>query len=325
MSLAGGLESFEACAYFDEIVDAAFGDAKGKRIAGILMRGFYDESGTHDGSPVTTIAGWIFATDHARPCWQAWSAELAEKNMPAFHANQFDHFARANKWTKNEYNEFVGRLAAILKKYAWFGLSASVITADYNKLPAWLKKRIGDRYHFCFHALMHELQERLRHTTAPMPPLLFFEIKDKVIGRTLDDFVAMNDYNLGTLIFADKQCVPMLQTADFLVYEVNHWLDDRLLSGKRVTRIQIKELVKASEDRYKFLRYVYHDAETLAALVETLESDPDHKIWRPGYIQWWPDSWYPNYKKPKLTREQKMLKEAVTWNQQRGPFRKKKS
>jgi hypothetical protein len=257
------------------------------------MRGFFDESGIHDASRVTTIAGWMFATDHAQPCWGEWSQCIALKGMDAFHASSFDHFVKVHKWSDEEYDDFIETLTAILKKYAWFGLCGSVVTSDYDALPPWLKKRIGGRYHFCFHVLMHQIAERMHSIVDRLPPLMVFERKDKVIGRSLAAFANLNNYRLGTMTFATKQQCPMLQTADFLVYEVNRWLDDQLHSGKS-PRIQIQKLATADKGRYKFLRYGYHDEETLSHLVARLESDPDHGIWL-GRNQWWPDSWYPNY------------------------------
>jgi hypothetical protein len=214
--------------------------------------------------------------------------------LPEFHGADFDHFIKVNKWSDPERDEFLDTLVGILKKYAWFGMCGSVVTSAYNELPDWLKKRIGGRYHFCFHVLMHQIAERMQSVISRLRPLMVFERKDKVIGRTLDDFAKLDNYKLGTLTFGTAQQFPMLQTADFLVYEINRWLDGQLYSNKN-PRIQIKKLAQAGKDRrYEFLRYGYHDEETLTGLVRLLESDPDHKIWL-GNKQWWPDSWYPNY------------------------------
>jgi hypothetical protein len=282
----------------------------------VLMQGFYDESGIHADSRVTTIAGWMFGTDHARPCWDEWQKALAAKNLTEFHASDFDHFVKANKWSQTDHDEFLDTLTGILKKYAWFGTCGSVMTSAYNGLPDWLKKRIGGRYHFCFHVLMHQISERMQSIHSRRSPFMVFERTDKVIGRTLDDFAKINQgaYGLGAIVFDTKENVPMLQTADFLVYEINRWLDEQLYAVGN-PRVQIRKLAAQGNKRYEFLRSGYHDQETLAALVAGLESDPDHKIW--VHKQWWPDSWYPNYGKPKPDEHQKLLRKTLLWNQAR--------
>jgi len=304
---------FDPNAYLAELMDVLWGDGEGERYFGILMRGYYDESGIHEGSAVTTIAGWMFGHDHVKPCLEKWEEALAEKHLPMFHASEFDHFVKANKWTKTEHDQFIDNLAELLAKYAWFGLCGSVVTGAYNALPDWLKARIGGRYHFCFHILMRQLSERMSSIHSPFRPFMVFERKDKVIGRTLDDFVELNDYELGGMVFDTKQNVPMLQTADFLVYDFNRWLDSQL-NSKQNLRIQMRKLAAAGKSRYHFLQYGYHDGETLTNLVKWLEADPDHKIWL-GRKQWWPDSWYPNYVKPKLDEDRKLLKKTLLWNQ----------
>ena len=308
----------DSIAYLAELMDVVWGDADGQRYFGVLMRGYYGESGIHDGSPVTTIAGWMFAAEHVKPCLEKWNEALAEKHLEMFHASEFDHFVKVNCWTENEYDQFIETLFAILAKYAWFGLCGSVATSAYDALPDWLKARIGGRYHFCFHVLMHQLSERMNNVISPLPPFMVFERYDKVIGRTLDDFAERYDYKLGTMVFDTNKNVPMLQTADFLVYEINRWLDDRI-NSKENPRIQIQNLVDAGKTRYDFLRYDYLDEETLTGLVALLERDPDHKIWIRN--QWWPDSWYPNYVKLELDeykkRHRKRFRNMLQWNQNR--------
>jgi hypothetical protein len=234
------------------------------------------------------------------------------QRLRGFSRIQLRSFLKVNKWSDQEYEDFIETLTLILKKYAWFGICGSVVTADYNALPSWLKKRIGGRYHFCFHVLMHQLADRLRDTVSDLPPFMVFERKDKVIGRTLDDFVEINDFRLGSMVFDTKPHVPMLQTADFLVYEINRLLGRQIYTGEQ-PRVQVRKLVGHAKKRYKFPRSGYHDKDTLAPLVKHLESDPDHKIWNRD--PWWPDSWYPNYVKPKPDKHQRLLRSDLLWNQ----------
>ncbi len=189
------------------------------------MRGYFDESGTHDQSRVTTIAGWVANAAMWRKCLIKWQAALESKKINAFHGNRFDHFTRVSKWSSDEYSDFVETLTDILAKYTSFGVSGSVLTSAYDNLPEWVRQRIGGRYHFCFHVVMHQLIMRLDSIIAPDALTLYFEHKDHIVGKTRADFkvYSAQDYHnqLDGLFFGTKERVPLLQTADFLVYEMN--------------------------------------------------------------------------------------------------------
>jgi hypothetical protein len=258
----------------------------------VLMRGLFDESGTHNDARVTTIAGWIFATrDHARECLVQWHRGLEVMSLDSFHASNFDHFAKVSKWSDDDRTRHLQTLAAIVGKFAWFGVSGSVVTSAYDALPDWVRERIGDRYHFCFHVLMNQLKKRIESVTSPEPLNLTFEKKDHVIGRTTTEY--HRDYAggiWGGLLFLDKTQAPLLQAADFLVYEMNKGIDIALHKHG-----PIRPALKAIGSLKK-VRFGYHDAETLNNLVSALEKDRNELPggWLGEYV-WWPAAWHRNY------------------------------
>jgi hypothetical protein len=148
------------------------------------MRGYFDESGTHDQSRVTTIAGWIATTDMWRKGLIKWQDSLASRNLPIFHASEFDYFTRQNQWSSDDYSSFIEILTTILRKYTWLGLSGSVVTSAYNDLPEWLKTKIGGRYHFCFQLVMNQLMKAMGNIISKTPVPLVFERKDDIIDRS---------------------------------------------------------------------------------------------------------------------------------------------
>jgi hypothetical protein len=275
--------------YLAELMNVVWSDdVDGPHYFGVLMRGYFDESGIHDSSRITTIAGWMFTAEEGPLCLKEWGELLATKGLEEFHAADFDHFAKANKWTLDDYNEFVDGMVNVLGKRAWFGLSASVVAEAYEALPIWLKTRIGKRYHLRFYVLMHDLSERMHSVISRRLPFMAFERKDKVIGCTLANFAEIWDKNseLGSMIFDTVQHIPLLQVADFVVYEVGRWIDGGLYTHEP-PRHQIEALAakQREKDREEWLHYSYHDSETLQHLAEILESGTYHPR------QWWPDSW----------------------------------
>jgi len=260
------------------------------------MRGYFDESGTHNGSrvTVTTIAGYVGTIAQWRACLPKWQEALATdgEGMGEFHAADFEHYSLLHGWSDQKRDDFLDKLGTIINGHTWFGISGSVIVSAYDNLPDWVRDRIKDRYHFCFHVVMDLLLQRLASVWGGQPLILIFENKDKVKGRTQKDFqkIIEEDFHgqLGGFRFGTTANYPLLQLADFLVYEMNHGIDNALYLKKPVR----KALNKIGEGR-KVL-FSYHDAETLKGLPALLEQDRE-KLEAGRERLWWPASWHKNY------------------------------
>jgi hypothetical protein len=100
---------------------------------------------------------------------------------------------------------------------------------------------------------MHLLRLQLENIIVSEALALFFEQKDKVIGRIVDDFddILAEDRRgqLGPIVVGTKKQLPLLQVADFLVYEFNTGLDDFLHSSRPV-RPALKRLMEPGKVHY---------------------------------------------------------------------------
>lgn len=247
------------------------------------MRGYFDESGTHEQSLVTTIAGWVSNATNWRKCLIEWQVVLDKQYIGQFHASDYKQLAP----------EFIETLTGIITKYAFFGVSGSVVTSAYNNLPQWVKKRVGGRYHFCFYVLMNELAKRMHNMIGPEQLTLVFEIKDDATGRALDNLrrdFSHRDFagqQLDGFYFGSKEKFPLLQTADFLVYEMNRWITEALVQRKP-PRTAIKHLARSRK-----VRFGYHDEETLSGWPALLGRDrKELEAGMPEGMIWWPESWH---------------------------------
>jgi len=263
-----------------------------------VMRGYFDESGTHDNrSRVTTLAGYVMSKDQCRRLLPLWQDALARdgEGLGVFHANEFNRYTTARKWSDEKKDQFLAKLAGIINENVWQGFSGSVVVSDYNQLPDWVRKQIGGRYHFCFGVLMHLLRQRTESLITQEPMILTFDRKDRVSGRVVDDFndiLADNPNRFGPLWFDSKENSPLLQVADFLVYEINHWIDNALHTGKPV-RPALKKLAEKPKIHYR-----YHDKDTLKGLPALLIKDRDKLLaGRHPLDIWWPPSWHMSYEK----------------------------
>jgi hypothetical protein len=201
-------------AYFDEVFEGYDGPLCA------LMRGYFDESGTHDPTHVTTIAGYVLSKEQVRTLLRLWQDALATdaEGLEVFHASDFDHYALERGWSTQKCDEAIATLAGIANDNTWMGISGSIIVSAYDSLPTWVRQRVGGRYHFAFAVAMHLLRSRMEFFVVKEQMVLTFDWKDGIIGRVLDDFNDMlaDDYHnpfgplLGPLFFDSKERCPFL-------------------------------------------------------------------------------------------------------------------
>ncbi|HEY6418889.1 MAG TPA: DUF3800 domain-containing protein, partial [Candidatus Binataceae bacterium] len=218
---------FDALAYFNAVLDEPCKPVEDRRFVCAVMRGYFDESGTHENrSRVTTLAGYVATKEQWQRLIPLWEETLKTdcEGLEAFHSADFNHYARQHKWSDEKRNQIIAKLAGIANENIWRGFSGSVVVADYNQLPEWVCKKIGGRWHFCFAVAMHLLRVRSEFLITHEPMVLVFHRKDHVIGRAVDDFndiLAGNPNKFGPLWFDSVENAPLLQVADLLVYEMN--------------------------------------------------------------------------------------------------------
>jgi hypothetical protein len=289
--------NFDALSYFDEAIGNYIGPIY------VLMRGYFDESGTHDPSRVTTLAGYLATREQWKTMLGLWqnALEVDAEGLPVFHATEFDHWAIERGWTATKKQRVIEKLASIPTEHAILGVSGSVIVSGYDTLSPWVREKIGGRYHFTFAVAMHALRQQVEWTFSKEPITLTFDRKNGVIGRVIDDYndILETDYRnqFGSLWFDSKDRCPALQIADLLVYEINRFLEDSLLDDKPA-RPAIKQFAKKRRVHIR-----YHDEETLALLPAMLEQDRAKlEAGKDTLDIWWPPSWHRHYQRPKKQR-----------------------
>ena len=211
------------------------------------MEAFLDESGTHSGSPIVGVAGWVGAH------WQ-WSKFLSHWGEKPFHAK--DPRCEPLKHGLAEAIEF----AELDGFVAWMQ------PEDYepNSDPVF-RSAIGNAYAVCaFDCVLGICKFVPRHTTAKTA----FVIEDgqsnsKFIREVLDGMKAKrSDLGIASVGLAGKKDFVQLITADFLAYSrtsdpkwfevlmsTGHVAEDHI-TGDRMRRMS-DELLR----RYRILKY----------------------------------------------------------------------
>lgn len=101
-----------------------------------LMEAYFDESGTHEGSPFVCVAGYLFEKSNATALDTAWREMLEEKGLPFFRMSDCAHTTRSFKgWSKDDTTNLEIRAIDLVKAYAAYGFAASVVMDDFHLIP----------------------------------------------------------------------------------------------------------------------------------------------------------------------------------------------
>lgn len=194
-----------------------------------IHNGFFDESGTHDGSEIVGMAGLVSTYDR----WTRWELEwnriLASRHIRVFHFTDF--MAREgefrNDWTNAERDEFMSRLCRSVSDNIILGVSCSVFREEYAAfLPSRLREEIKHLYYFNLYMVLLMLQkweDFNARLTLPRPLRLLFDRKKGYEGfaaaiyySLLNKFEAFgwDPKKMGDLAFGSKELDIPLQAAD---------------------------------------------------------------------------------------------------------------
>jgi hypothetical protein len=121
------------CAEFSSIA-AIPSCAVNREIA--MLEAYFDESGTHQGSPVLCVAGYVFEKDNARKLSAEWAHMLEEYGLKYFHMKECapcrENFSHLNM----DQCDAVARHAyGLIKQYMTVGYAVTVATNYFHLIP----------------------------------------------------------------------------------------------------------------------------------------------------------------------------------------------
>ena len=109
----------------------------------MLIGAFIDESGTHQGAPVTTMGAYLFKENHYKRFIDEWTAALKDRGngIRYFHTQECAHLTGEFKrvgMTRKESHELYRYLVVLIKRRARIGVAVSAIEADFQAVkPQW--------------------------------------------------------------------------------------------------------------------------------------------------------------------------------------------
>jgi hypothetical protein len=238
-----------------------------------VVHAFFDESGSHAGSPVLCVAGYAFEKRETRLLAKDWNAALKRYGIPFFHmvdcAHGNENFASLSR---EQRIKLATALIGIVKRRAAHGFAVSVDVDAYRTvMPSWGPTK--SPYAFCARCVIDEMGRWFFKTGFKGKSSYFFEAghesrseAEDVVGAVLTNplnKVSKIHYGYVAHSFILKQASPAVQAADLLAW---HWATDlkHQMSG-RPRRKDFESLLQAP------FRGAHFDKQRLLYYIEVLK------------------------------------------------------
>ena len=203
-----------------------------------LAEVYVDESGTHDGSPVLCVAGYVFYRRHALEFTKKHSADLKRIGVPYFHAKECNPGRGAYAEISKE-----GRLwsqTSLIKKtreFTQYGFAASVNEAEFDSVVG-SNGYAHNAYSFLLWMGLCAVGNWIERVNFQGKVSYIFEAGHKHQGKAnalMNEIFLAPDlrekFRYGQHGFSPKECAVPLQSADLFAW---HWFTDhkKRLAGK---------------------------------------------------------------------------------------------
>jgi hypothetical protein len=194
----------------------------------MMMAAYFDESGTHAGSPVMWVAGYLFTAENALQLDREWAETLTEFGVSCFHMADCAHGVRMfSNLDGQKRKELLIRLVGIIKRRMEIGIAVSISETDFGRIDAPHWQRGGPYTLAALQALAAVVAWADTYSYAGKISY-FFEaghehesLTNKAIDllRKRDQVRGASYLRYHSHTFAGKCDLRPLQTADLLAYE----------------------------------------------------------------------------------------------------------
>lgn len=214
----------------------------------IVLDAYFDDSGTHDGSPVVSVAGYLGLPAK----WVSFETEwkLAMSEFGLNHFGMADYSNRAKPycyWTEEERYARLERLMKISNAYALGSVGIAVPTESFNRVMSEKAKRIsGGPYGLAATACFLRVANLVKSLSSEAWVAYIFESGTRGAGEVLKVFQEnerdesqKHELRLLSLRFENKRQFVPLQAADIVAYETYRQLPKQLGTDPRPPRFPI--------------------------------------------------------------------------------------
>jgi len=271
---------------------------------------YFDDSGTHNESPITVIGGWIAPIQQWKKFIKEWNKAKAEYGFGELHTANFmfnnknSEFADKDEWNDAKKKIVLQRLESIILQRVSHGFCLRVVKKDHSELiPQELKKTVGNfPYTYALRGAIGFMENWRKKIGITEPTEYIFDTMTKgaaktEINRVFEEAIQMENtlhkYGIykGWHSFRDSEEILPLQAADMLA-----WLSLRAYMYEH-NRSSMPQFAIETWNRLLLSKKLYAKAQTRENLREFMSKNPK------PFVQL-PDDWNTNAAKKKKGKAQ---------------------
>lgn len=260
--------------YISEAFALAFpGDYKAERLVALLTA-YFDESGTHAGAQVLSVAGYVATAERWEVFEKDWRQSMAIYGIDYFHMTDFVAGEEQFKdWPKQKRESRLRKLIDIVNRHALAAIGAVIPLDLYGSLSKRDQVVCDSAYRVAAMQCCMEVSRWAKKTYPDAEVAYVFEAGAKGAGKVSEFFLgAMNDPAARKLLrifsfgFGSKRALVPLQASDILAWELYRTLPSALGMDSRPTRVEDYNRLR----RAKFSAFKYPTKENLKTVVKAL-------------------------------------------------------
>jgi Protein of unknown function (DUF3800) len=198
-----------------------------------LMLGVYlDESGTHDGSALTIMSGWIASVEQWEGLERRWDALFRRFGVSYVHAKELRHREGPFRfWSDQKAVSFARELSAALEAHSQYSLTVILNNNEYEshyRAPdkAERKRRgsVDSKYGVCFRVFLSLVTQMVAKYMPGESLTVTLEAGHRNGGAAETIFAEFKQYApelagiVDAVAYVDKKKAAGVQAADFLAY-----------------------------------------------------------------------------------------------------------
>lgn len=236
-----------------------------------ILEAYFDESGSHDGSPVLCVAGYLFEKDRCRLLDLAWKDALDRFGLPYFHMVDCAHGIEPfDKLSKDERVAVETEMIQLIRSHALFGMGVAVVESENNEIfPPSARIALpsdelttplpGSAYSYCCWTALSAIYGWIMGRNFDGEIAYFFEAghkhdgeADAIMRRIFKAPNLRSEYRYASHSFVQKEKVRPIQTADILAWQ--HATDVKKILAAKVRRKDYIALIEGQSVEMKFVR-----------------------------------------------------------------------
>lgn len=249
-----------------------------------VLHAYFDESGTHGGSPCTVVAGFVGLA----PMWDAVEAEW--RRILGDRAFHYTHLSRHVGNGEFEGDDLDTRRAMIdgcseLLGKASLQVVGAAFHGDFDaaikERPDW-SVRFPNAYSLCFEMAVEQMNRHSRELWGNEPISITFA-RHREYGQRAqevwDTFKENGEWeNVVAFTYADINQIPALQTGDMIVHETYQCVKRGGIGNEAVW--QEWPLVSRLLKKDQLMLSWFHDRDSLLAMIDHNDSQGRHYLRR---------------------------------------------